>query len=142
MEEVREKAVKRKLDEAIESTEKHRLCTCDAGWVRCYDCQGRARPAAEQDYWIGRECRVMSKKKRMGPTVEHFALWQYCLSEPVEYFDFESQDIEVVNPPTPPALDHHSTPEHFELIKELLELEEAGEAVRWPERAKQKDCGI
>ena len=61
LEEGREKAVKRKLDEAIESTEKHKLYTCDAGWVRCYDCQGRARPAAEQDYWIGRECRVISK---------------------------------------------------------------------------------
>ena len=34
--------------------------------------------------------------------------------------------------------DHHSTPEHFELIKELLELEEAGETVVWPAGLSKK----
>ena len=80
----------------------------------------------------------MTKGRRRGPTAEHFALWHYCLSEPVEHFDYGSQDEESDASPPPPVQDHHSTPEHLELLRELLELEEAGEAVHWPAGLSKK----
>ena len=105
----REDGVKRKLDEAILSTsQQHRIFICSSGWLRCYDCLDRAKPD-NKEYWRGKKCSRMLKRHCKGPTAEHFALWQYCLSEPVEYFDYASQDEEIETSLPPPRRSKSTT---------------------------------
>ena len=132
LEESREVVVKRKLEETIRTTtEQHRIYTCSGGWVRCLDCPGRAKPT-NQKYWMERPCTKLQKKQKRVTTDEEYKLTHYTLSEPLESYCIASDDeLDDGNQDVPE--DHHSTPRHFELIKELLELEVAGETVLWPE---------
>ena len=89
----REEGVKRKLEEAIASTtNQHRIFKRSSGWLRCYDCPGRAKPD-NRDYWSGKPCAKMHKRQRTGPSAEHFKLWEYVLSNPVDNFDLGEEDL-------------------------------------------------
>ena len=115
----REEGVKRKLDEAISSTtHEHRVYKCTSGWLRCYDCPGRAKPD-NKDYWREKPCPKMRKRQRRGPSAEQFKLLQYVLSNPVEHFNLADDE------PSNEAPEHQEPIEHQECIDCLTSNEDA-----------------